>query len=72
MEKYRAAEIEDPSRPEIKYNMGNVYYRLGKYDEAIENYNGALYSKDKNIQKDSYYNTGNAYFRQQNCRQDEE
>ncbi len=63
MEKYRLAENDDPSSPEVKFNIGNNYYKMGKYQEAIENFEKATYSKDKKLQKNAYYNIGNSLYK---------
>ncbi|PID73566.1 MAG: hypothetical protein CSB33_02815 [Desulfobacterales bacterium] len=36
------AQLEDPDNPDIGYNIGNTYYRLGQYTEARRQYESVL------------------------------
>lgn len=46
-------------------NMGNSYYRLNSFENAIQSYQQALNkTKDNNIKFNANYNLGNSYFRQ--------
>ncbi len=58
------AQIRAPEKPEISYNIGNAYYKLGRFDEAIKNYSAALKTEDQKLKEKTYYNMGNARFRQ--------
>lgn len=57
------AQLEDPDRPEISYNLGNAYYKQGDYDSALRNYQKALNAKDPALRQKASYNLGNAAFR---------
>ena len=57
------AQLEKPDMPEIYYNIGNAYYKTGKYDAARQNYKQALKSKNKTLREKSRYNLGNTAFR---------
>ncbi len=60
------AQLEDPERPEIFYDIGNAYYRLGNFDAASENYRAALKGDDDGLQQKAHYNLGNASYRKGN------
>ncbi|MBF0227725.1 MAG: VWA domain-containing protein [Desulfobacterales bacterium] len=55
--------LKDPLKLEVYYNLGNAYYKAGKFESALENYSIAIKSENKNLQKKSYYNRGNANYR---------
>jgi len=57
---YTDAQLEDPESPELQYNIGNVFYRQGKYDQAMEQYQKSLHSERPEVQEQSWYNMGNA------------
>lgn len=61
--KYKQAEIKKPNLPETMFNLGNVYYKNGVYEDALKNYEKSTYSKDILLQSKAYYNMGNAMFR---------
>ena len=39
------AEKINPQRPEIYFSRGNIYYMLGKYDQAVQNFTALLQSR---------------------------
>jgi len=43
------------------YNRGDTFFDLGKFEEAIQNYDKAI-ELDSNVNSIYYYNRGNAYF----------
>ncbi|MBU4318676.1 MAG: VWA domain-containing protein [Proteobacteria bacterium] len=57
------AQLKEPDQPEIYYNIGNTYYKLGDFGSAWKNYAEALKSPNKEIQEKTRYNMGNARFR---------
>lgn len=56
-------QLNDPERPEIYYDLGNTYYKLGQYDEAKAQYRKALTDNDPSLRQKTLYNLGNAEFR---------
>jgi Ca-activated chloride channel family protein len=57
------AQLENPSMPEIYYNIGNAYYKIGKFDAAGQHYKQSLKSKNSKLREKSLYNMGNAAYR---------
>lgn len=57
------AQLEDPDRPEILYNIGNTYYKMGDADSAYNHYKQIVKTKNKNLLQKTYYNLGNANFK---------
>lgn len=63
------AQLEEPDRADILYNIGNAYYKLGDYEAALSHYQQALNHKDRNpsdLKEKAHYNIGNAHFKNQN------
>ena len=67
--KYNDAQIEAPASPEIFFNMGNVFFRQGKYKEAIDSYRKSMEKGTVDIEAKAMYNIGNALFRQGRLRE---
>ena len=63
LEKYKITETDKPNLPEAVFNIGNVYYKTGAYEDALKSYEKATYSKDTDLQGNAYYNMGNSLFR---------
>ena len=57
------AQIQDPDRPPILYNLGNAYYKTGDFDSAYHLFNQVLGSQDENLKHKAQYNLGNTSFR---------
>ena len=57
------AQLQDPDRPEIDFNIGNTHYRLGDYDAAAQSYQAAARSKDPAVREKALYNLGNSLYR---------
>ncbi len=55
---------EDPSVPQVHKNLGDVAYRAGRFDEALESYQRAVKAKP-DLGDDVYLKLGNIKFRQQ-------
>ena len=57
------AQLDQPDRPDILYNIGNAYYHTGNYEAAAKSYKEALQTENKLLQQKAHYNLGNANFR---------
>ena len=57
------AQLDDPERPEIFYNIGTAHYRTGDYESALHSFDQALKSENPEVRKNAHYNKGNAHFR---------
>ena len=58
-------ELErSPHDPILNFNAGTAAYRMGKYDQAFENFSEVLQSPNATLREKAYYNGGNALFRQ--------
>ena len=62
------AQLNDPERPELLYNVGNAYYKTGNFDAAAAHYGQALATEDKELKKKIHYNLGNTEFRRGNLK----
>lgn len=60
----RGALAQDPENFRLKYNLGNVLYERGNFDEAERVYASALQGADDATRPVVRYNLGNAHFRQ--------
>ena len=63
LSKWRDAQIESPDRKELHYNIGNGLHEQKKYEDALNEYEKALDTKDTALQAKAYYNIGNNYYR---------
>ena len=59
------AQLDNPDEPGILYNIGNAYYKLGKYDAALDHYSQVLTSEDPVLREKTFYNLGNTQYRMQ-------
>ena len=57
------AQLENPENPEILYNIGNAYYKIGDFESAFHHYQEALKSKNKALKHKALYNLGNTSYR---------
>jgi len=57
------AQLDDPDRSEIFYNIGSAYYKLGDFTSASENFTQALKIENKSLKQKALYNRGNAHYR---------
>ncbi|MBI5868748.1 MAG: tetratricopeptide repeat protein [candidate division Zixibacteria bacterium] len=65
LQRYNEAKVERPDRPEVEYNIGNVYHLQGKLDSAAMEYQNALSTLKGPVAPNASYNLGNTFFRQQ-------
>lgn len=62
--RYTDAQLEDPERLELHYNIGNVLYRQKKFAEAQGEFEEALSAESMEVVAHAHFNNGNALFRQ--------
>ena len=60
IELYREEAIENPDRPDVSFNLGNMLYRAGKFQDALPLYARAAQSTEGDFQEKVLYNTGNS------------
>jgi Ca-activated chloride channel family protein len=62
---FRRARIENSENPQIKYNLADSLYKLGKYSEAQEIFSDLLKEPelDNSLKQKGFYNLGNIYYR---------
>jgi tetratricopeptide (TPR) repeat protein len=60
---YQVGETESPESPQLDYNIANLMYEMGKYEEALDRFNGALEGQDADLYAATHYNMGNTYYR---------
>jgi Ca-activated chloride channel family protein len=63
MQRYVEALVELPESAEIRFNLGNALYRLGRYPEAVEEYQKARSAADAGLSQAAQFNLGNTHFR---------
>ena len=57
---YEEAQKELPNSPELQYNLGDVYMKLGRNDDARRSYEAALGKASDKLKPRDYFNLGNA------------
>ncbi|MDP3441327.1 MAG: tetratricopeptide repeat protein [Ignavibacteria bacterium] len=70
-QKYADAEVKfkkllekDPKLFEGHFNLGDSYYKQGRYDEALSSFNKSLeYTDDKSNRSKVYHNMGNSFMK---------
>jgi len=62
-EYYSHQLLASPNDPELHYNFGAAAYKNNMFDDAIAAFSKALESNNIDLQKKSYYNRGNSYYR---------
>lgn len=63
LQHYSEALAKDTNRGEIRYNLGNTLYRLGKYPEAVTELKRSLPPSSSPLEFQAHYNLGNALFK---------
>jgi tetratricopeptide (TPR) repeat protein len=59
--KFRKGIEKEPGKYKGYFNLGDNYYKQGKYDEAVKSYKNAMGKTRSNTEKaDAYHNIGNA------------
>ena len=58
---YEEADKELPKRPELLYNLGDTYMKLGRTDDAKRAFEAALGGADDSLKARDYFNLGNAF-----------
>ena len=54
---------EHPEEPLLHYNVGNLFYHSGEYEQALQEYRNAIKTGDLAAQSNIYYNLGNSLYR---------
>lgn len=59
---YMDAQVKNPGKPEVLYNLGNSLIKQKKYSQGVQSLRQPANKGDKLIRENSWYNTGNALF----------
>ncbi len=62
---FQKAIITDPKNEKFRFNEGDSYYQLQKFDESAASFSGLSNSKDKIIRDKTIYNYGNSLLEKQ-------
>jgi len=64
--KFKKGLEKDPKMFEGNFNVGDAYFKQGRYDEAIQAYKNSLqFTKDKEDQAKVFHNIGNSFLKSQ-------
>ncbi|MBU1888080.1 MAG: tetratricopeptide repeat protein [Candidatus Omnitrophica bacterium] len=63
LSKWRDAQIDSPDKEELHYNIGSALYGQKKYEDASNEYEKSLGTKDAGLHAKTYYNMGNSSYR---------
>lgn len=66
---YTDAQIDMPDSPELSYNIGVTYYRLGRYEKALEAFRKSCSTEDIKLEAKAWYNMGNCLVQMGNLRE---
>jgi len=61
---YNDALLDDPLNEKILFNQADALFKMEKYQEARENYQKILATKDLDLAAKAHYNIGNTYFQE--------
>ncbi len=61
---YQDALLDDPLNEVALFDLGDAYYKIKKYKEAIDAYQKVVGSQNLELSAKAFYNIGNAYFQQ--------
>jgi Ca-activated chloride channel family protein len=59
---YLEAQVQDPGRPELSYNLGNTLIKQKQYKDAMKWLAQAMQKADRGLQQQAWYNAGNALY----------
>ncbi len=59
---YLEAQVKNPGKPEILYNLGNSLIKQKKYEQGLQSLRQSIDKGDKETKEKSWYNTGNALY----------
>ena len=59
---YLSAQVDNPGKPEILYNLGNSLIRQKRYREGVQALGQSIDKGDTATKEKGWYNTGNAFF----------
>lgn len=66
LQKFKEARRLSPADRRIDYNMGNINYQLGRFEEARKNWEDAIINVDRSeLRQKAYYNMANAFYREE-------
>ena len=65
IQSYVEAELRAPEDPRLAFSRGAINYKMGKYDEALAEFEKALATDDPKLRADVQYNMGNVKFKQE-------
>src|SRR3989338_2116024 len=60
---WRDAQVENPDKEELHYNIGNGLHEQKKYEDSFKEYEKSLDSKNSELRSKAYYNIGNTHYR---------
>ncbi len=64
--KFKKGLEKDPEMFQGHFNLGDAYYKQGRFDEAIQSYKNSLqFTEDKENYSKVYHNIGNSLLKQQ-------
>ena len=64
LDKYVNAQIDSPEIPQLDFNIADVQYKRGKYNEASQLFEKVIKSDDIGMKAKSGFNLGNTLYRQ--------
>ncbi|MBI5443170.1 MAG: tetratricopeptide repeat protein [Deltaproteobacteria bacterium] len=61
--RFLSAQVEAPERAEIAYDLGNAFYRTGRFEEALRSYAAVPATSPPRLRAWALYNMGNSAYR---------
>ncbi len=61
--RYRDAQIADPTSPIVEFNVGDALYKKRNFEEALKSYQKVAGADDPAMAAKAYYNLGNTLYR---------